>query len=388
MISYYRKLLAEHSRIQAFQDGISAAVRPGDTVCDIGTGLGTYAFMASRAGAAKVYAIEEGPVIELARKLYVANQKDLGEIEFIKQYSTLAHLPEKVDVVIYENFESQGLAPVQESVLEDARRRFLKPGGTFVPNEMVLYWAPIQAEEIWLKEVSCLESCREKVSGLDFTLTRRLASNDRILTQLEADAVLSQPILLDCINFAERQKLEFRRELNLLITKPGTLHGFGSWVDFIFPGGNCFSLAYDTPVTTYSRAFFPTPEPVSVDPGDVIQMKVSVLKKPLPKHHLWSWWGQIVDRYGRRKSKWQSSTFLLAPFVKQDLYFPRVLAPEYRPVLNQQGHLYKFMLEQIDGKRTLEEIARQVAEKFPDECPVLNDALNRVVRLAKKCSGG
>ncbi len=386
MISYYRKLLAEHSRIQAFRDGIAAAVRPGDTVCEIGTGLGTYAFMASRAGAAKVYAIEEGPVIELARKLYIANQKDLGEIEFIKQYSTLAHLPEKVDVVIYENFECQGLAPVQESVLEDARRRFLKPGGTFVPKEMVLYWAPLQAKEIWLKEVSCLKTCGDKVLGLDFTLTRQLASNDRIQTQLEADAVLSQPVILDRVNFAERQKLEFKRELNIIITNPGILHGFGSWADFIFPDGNCFSLAYDKPVTTYSRAFFPIPEPIPVAAGDEIQMHVSVLKKPLPRHHSWSWWGQIVDGDGRRKSKWQSSTFLLAPFVKQDLYSPRLLAAEYRPVLNQQGHLRKFVLEQIDGKKTLQEIALQVADKFPGECPSFDDAFNRVVRLAKKCS--
>ncbi len=386
MISYYRKLVAESSRIQAFQKGISAAVRPGDTVCEIGTGLGTYAFMASRSGAAKVYAIEEGPVIELARKLYTVNQKDLGEIEFIKQYSTFAHLPEKVDVVIYESFECQGLTPVHELVLEDARRRFLKPGGTFVPNEMALYWAPLQAEEIWLKEVSCLEKNGERVSGLDFTLTRQLASNDRIMTQLEADAVLSQPIKIDAFNFAERQKLEFKRELNIIITKPGTLHGFGSWADFIFPDGNRFSLSYETPVTTYSRAFFPTPEPVSVEAGDVIQMNVSVLKKPLPKNHSWSWWGRIVDRTGRSKAKWQSSSFHLAPFLKQDLYLPRSFAADYRPVLNKEGHLRKFILEQIDGKQTMEEIARRVAEKFPVECPSLDEALNRVARLAKKCS--
>ena len=94
MISYYRKILAEDSRILMFRQGIEAAIHPGDTVVDLGTGLGTYAFMASRAGAAKVYAIEAGPVIELAKKIYAANRKQLGAIEFINDHSRSVHLPE------------------------------------------------------------------------------------------------------------------------------------------------------------------------------------------------------------------------------------------------------------------------------------------------------
>jgi len=384
MLSYYRKLVSEHSRILAFQKGIEAAVRPGDTVCEIGTGLGTFAFMASRAGAAKVYAIEEGSVVELAKKLFLANKKYMGEVEFIKAHSTETHLKEKVDVVIFEDYECQGLIPEQESVLKDARRRFLKSGGTFIPCGMELFWAPLQAENIWQKEISCLEANKEKVSGLDFSLTRDLVSHSRVITRLDADVVLSSPAMLDSIDFAERQELEFSRKLTIEITKPGILHGFGSWAEFIFPGGHRFSLSYEKPVTVFSRAFFPLPEPVSVEPGDCIRMNVSVFKKPFPSH-TWSWWGEVVDRCGKNKTKWQSSTLHLAPFQQQDLYLPQALAPDFRPVLNNEGRLRKFILEQIDGQGTVEEIALRLMEKFPDEIPSKGEALTKVARIVKKC---
>lgn len=386
MICVYRKLVAEHNRIQAFQNGISAAVRQGDTVCEIGTGLGTYAFMASRAGAAKVYAIEQGPIIELAKKLYVANQKDLGEIEFIRQYSTFVHLPEKVDMVIYEDFESQGITPVQESILEDARRRFLKPGGTFIPYGMALYWVPLQAEAIWRKEISCLAANEEKVFGLDYTLARNLASHERIRTSLEAEAILSPPIQVEKINFADKQHLDFACEIATEITMPGKLHGFGSWADFLFPGGQRFSLTYQQPVTLYSRAFFPLPEPVPVDIGDTVRMKVSVLKKPLPNNHTWSWWGEIADQHGRNKLNWNNSTLHVADFQPRDIYLPRSLDAKHRPVLNQEGHLRKFILEQMDGNKTMEDMATEIMARFPEDFPSLGKALTKIARLVKKCS--
>ncbi|MBW2609863.1 MAG: hypothetical protein JRC68_05930 [Deltaproteobacteria bacterium] len=109
MISYYRRLVSELPRIEAFQKGIEAAVGPDSIVCEIGSGLGTYSFLASRAGASKVYAIEESSVINLSRKLYSANQETLGEIVFIKKHSTATHLPEKADIIIFENYDCQGL---------------------------------------------------------------------------------------------------------------------------------------------------------------------------------------------------------------------------------------------------------------------------------------
>jgi protein arginine N-methyltransferase 1 len=379
-------LVADHNRIQAFQNAISTAVRPGDTVCEIGTGLGTFAFMASRAGAAKVYAIEEGPIIEVAKKLYAANHKNLGEIEFIRKISTSASLPEKVDVVIYEDFECQGIAPAQESILEDARRRFLKPEGTFIPHGMELYWVPLQAEDILKHHVSNLDENQERVFGFDFGLTRKLVTHERIRTSLEAEAILAPKIQIERINFTENQQLSFTRELAITIQTHGTLHGFGSWADFLFPDGKNFSLTYEQPTTLFGRAFFPLPEPVPVDPGDHIRMNVSVAKKPFPNFHTWTWWGEITGQNGQHKYDWQRSTLQVADFQPQDIHLSRSCNTTYRPVLNQEGNVRKFILKLMDGDRSIEDIAKALMLRFPEDIPEFDKALTQVARVAKKCS--
>jgi hypothetical protein len=124
---------------------------------------------------------------------------------------------------------------------------------------------------------------------------------------------------------------------------------------------------------------------VLVESGDYINMKVSVMKKPLTTH-IWSWWGEIVGRNGQNKKKWQSSTLHVAPFEPQDTYLRRALEPDYRPVLNKEGHLRRFVLEQINGKKTVEEISCELTKHFPEEIPSLGEARTKVTRIIKKCS--
>ncbi|MFC1863247.1 hypothetical protein ACFL1Z_04755 [Thermodesulfobacteriota bacterium] len=385
MFSYYRRLAAEEPRIKAFEKGIEAAIGPKSIVSEIGSGLGTYSFLASRAGAKKVYSIEESPIIDISRKLYSVNQGTLGEIVFINDNSINAYIPEKVDVVIYENYDCQGLTFQQECILDDSYSRFLKPGGTFIPSGLNLYWVPLEASEIWEKEVACLREKKEEVSGFDFSLTGTLAANERIVTRLEADKLLADPVSLSKIDFCKTRRYKFTHDLTILIKQKGTLHGFGSWVDFLFPGGHLFSLAYNRPLTSYARSFFPLPERVQVNAGDIIKMKVSVSKNIAPDY-VWTWWGEITDRKNHIKSQWNCSTMRLLPFTKADLTLPRIMGNSFKPSLNKQGRIRKRIFELIDGKETVEEIARNLYNDFPEEIGSLENSLGKVARIIKKYS--
>ena len=142
VVQLHTRMLNDQPRTRRFLDAIAQVVRPGDVVVDLGTGTGILAMAAARAGAQKVYAIEAGPVGEVAKKLFAANGL-ADRIELVAGYSTEVDLPERADVLVTETF---GNSPLSEEVLEivvDARRRLLKPGARIVPGSLRVFGTPI-----------------------------------------------------------------------------------------------------------------------------------------------------------------------------------------------------------------------------------------------------
>jgi hypothetical protein len=56
------------------------------------------------------------------------------------------------------------------------------------------------------------------------------------------------------------------------------------------------------------------------------------------------------------------------------------------PELNETGQIERFILEHMDGQHSLEEIARQVAARFPSRFTQASEALGRVQELSRKYS--
>ena len=60
--------LFDRVKLERYESAIERAVRPGDVVMDLGCGSGLLGLMALRAGAEKVLFVEEGAIIEVARR--------------------------------------------------------------------------------------------------------------------------------------------------------------------------------------------------------------------------------------------------------------------------------------------------------------------------------
>ncbi|MFN8052577.1 MAG: class I SAM-dependent methyltransferase [Acidimicrobiales bacterium] len=140
-LSHHEEMLSDGVRVGAYHRGIHRAVAPGDVVLDVGTGTGLLAFMASRAGARKVYAVEHSDFIEVARD--IGRRNGFTNVEFVQANSRDFTPPEPVDVVLHEQM---GDELFNENMLEnllDLRDRVLAPGGRILPARFRLFAEPV-----------------------------------------------------------------------------------------------------------------------------------------------------------------------------------------------------------------------------------------------------
>ncbi|MGW4566351.1 methyltransferase domain-containing protein, partial [Streptomyces sp. NPDC004561] len=143
---FHDLMLGDRLRMTAYRSAITEAVRPGATVLDLGTGTGVLARWALEAGAARVYGIDlnERILATAAERLAAAGHGD--RFHPLPGLSFDLELPEPVDLVISEIMGNLADNENCVAILDDARRRFLRPGGAMLPRAVESYLAPVAAE--------------------------------------------------------------------------------------------------------------------------------------------------------------------------------------------------------------------------------------------------
>jgi protein arginine N-methyltransferase 1 len=186
----YAWMLNDPARINAFRRAITAIVKPGDVVVEIGAGLGTFSFLACQAGASRVYAIEDSVFDALCE---IVHKQSFGDrIKPVQGYSSDVELPEKADVIIYEDFSSAFLGAGMSKFFNDASRRFLHPGGKWLPAKAVLCGALYEASEKW-EELSGWRSERNHLEGLNFSPLAGWMLNSKFRDEYSPDGIITPP---------------------------------------------------------------------------------------------------------------------------------------------------------------------------------------------------
>lgn len=262
-------MLKDHVRLDAYQKAITRAVRRGDVVVDIGSGTGILAFLAARAGAKKVYAIEKGDVISLGRQ--IARRNHLDEIvEFIHGDSRSIEIPEKADILLSELIGIFALHENMLSILADAKYRFLKPCGKIIPSKINLFVIPI--EDALTFDNTSLQT--DELYGLDFSAIDNLKRDAIFATDLRAPTIrrLSDQTLFCSIDSHSAFQSLISNRIKICVNQTGTLHGFGGWWEAFLYENVLLSTSPTHPrhPTSWLDAFFPVQEPFAVHDGDVI----------------------------------------------------------------------------------------------------------------------
>ncbi|MEA2570578.1 MAG: type protein arginine methyltransferase [Acidobacteriota bacterium] len=268
VLAFHRSLLRDEVRTHSYRDAINAAVRPNDVVVDLGCGSGILSFFACRAGAKRVYAIDELPVIELARELAHDNGFE-DRIVFVNRSSFEVAIEEPVDVIVTETMGNNGFDEQIARAVAHAKRVWLRDGGTIVPRVVAMYAAPVEDPTIEV-EAAFWQSMP---FGIDMNRLRTHAVNSFYTLNINPDALLGDAAELITLNLGDDAP-SLRGASDVTITRDGTLHGIAAWFRADLIDGITISNAPPNACVSWKQSFFPLAKPVRVRRGDVIQIEM------------------------------------------------------------------------------------------------------------------
>ena len=265
----------------------------------------------------------------------------------------------------------------------DARHRFLAPGGTLIPRRDTVWAAVVEAPELYGGIVGPWE---RNVLGQNLSLGRRMVVNDVLKARATPDWMLTKPQLWAVLDYTTVENPDFRSELEWRVDRFGTGHGIVVWFETELVDGVSFSNAPGAPEAIYSSLFFPWLNPTPLAEGQTV--RVDLQAKLLEEDYAWRWTTRIESLEHRDnvivhfdQSQLQAMMLSVAKLRRS--------SSDYVPRLSEEGHMHQRVIELMDGKNSLEEIARRLATEFPQRFSCWQQALSSFAGVVSQveCSG-
>ncbi len=349
LLHYHASLLADEDRVDRFREAVHEVVRPGDVVVDVGTGTGLLAYFACQAGAARVFAIEEGPVVNLAREIARVNGFD-DRVEFFDDRSIRVELPERADVLISETLWNFGIGEGMVGFLADARRRFLKPGARSIPLGVELHVAAVQNGRVYGQ----LRNRPRDRHGIDFSPLRGCQLHNVQMPHLHSDDFLAPPAQLLSTALDESAATDFDAEVTVTAARDGVLHGICGWFRCRLTPTITLDNAPPSVTSSWAHAFFPAQQPIAIVPGDEISMRIA----SSADGSIWRW-RIAASRGGVRRAAYDQTSTDGFPGPPA-----RGATPAPGPRRTLEGEVVAWVLEAMDGTRDLAQLEAGVRERF------------------------
>jgi protein arginine N-methyltransferase 1 len=377
-LTEYSRLIDDRVRTDSYAEALRRAVTPASVVLDLGTGTGIFALLACRFGARRVYALEPSDAIYIARDLAAANGYS-DRIELIQAMSTDVTLPERADVLVAEIHGTLPLFGDAVASILDARRRLLAPNATLIPRREVVWASVVEAPDAYREAVLPRDG---DVFGLDFDPARRLLANSVLCARPTVEQLMASPQRWATLDYASIESPDVDGDVAWTVTRGGTAHGVVAWFDTELAEGIGLSNAPGAPEMIFGRHFLPWPEPVKLAAGDHVSISLSATL--VGDEYVWRWRSSILKGEGAGViARFAQSSFLGWPLVARRL---EKLASGHVPTLAEDGEIDRIILACMDGRQTLGDIARRVADRFPARFPDWPHALTRVGELSQRYS--
>ena len=288
----HRTMVCDRVRTDAFRGAIEALVRPGDIVLDVGAGTGILSVFAARAGASRVYAVEQTTMAVLAQQLAIANGVD--DIVEVIQGDVLDIEPsEGADVVVSEWLGGFGIDEGMLVPVIAARDRWLKAGGVMIPQSVTAWAALVHDSHL----AETVEFLKERPYGLllddlaDKTVNEILYSgSDRHLTVADRRSASARLWTTDVGSIPiEEARAPHEADVRLSVQEHGTANALALWFSAELGAGISLSVGPGDPPTHWGMTTAPLSAPVDLEPGMVVRARVrTALARPAGTWTSWA----------------------------------------------------------------------------------------------------
>jgi len=380
-------MVEDRQRTSAYLAAIRATLRPGDHVLELGTGFGYFAVHAALAGAAHVWAVEPNDAIALGPAL-AARHGVADRITFLQRRGDQVELPRRADVLLED---LRGVSPLmgrRAAALADAHARLLAPDARLIALRDHLMVAPCMAPEGARERPidTPADTLAAPPSELDLSAVRARATAAWRRVRASALHPLADAGCWATWELRQALPTDLRGSTECVVRNAGEMAGIGAWFDADLAGGARISSGPTSPATVYDAAWFPLAQPVSVQPGDRVTIRMRATHDG--GEYVWSWEVECRPQSGAASAV-QRGTDLGT----------RLLSPERRarraatavPTRDTAVDLHAAILARVDGRRSLAEIAaalrRDAPTRFAEERDALAFVSREIARIAEGAEG-
>lgn len=268
--------LALAKRNAAYGKALGEIVQPGDTIADLGCGVGILGLLALEAGAEHCTGIDQTAAIEIARE--TMRREGLEDRFTAIRGSTFdTDLPDRVDLLVCDHIGYFGFDYGIIAMLADARKRMLKPGGRIVPQAMDMQIALAECPNIHAK----LQRWAEPAMPPAFRWLGEYEANKVHSRRLDAGAMLSEPATIASVDFREDAPDLFTFKDTLVATSDGEMHAVcGFFTSALSDAVRITNSPFSDEAIGRANAILPCRTPFAVREGDAVEVRLSIRHDP------------------------------------------------------------------------------------------------------------
>jgi SAM-dependent methyltransferase len=295
-IEYHRTLIADQVRNRVLYEALKAVIEPGKTrVADIGAGTGLLGAMAARLGAREVFLYETAEVAGVAEAVIAAS--GLQNCVLMPCHSTEMQDPPQVDVIISETLGNYAFEEDIITTLNDARHRFLTPGGVVLPRGIVQYVAPVIAPRLDVELRAWEQTGREY--GLDLGLPQVMSFNNVYVRRLANGELLAAGEReWDRVDLCQDADPQRSGRVSWEIDAPAVIYGFAVWWQADFGEALSLSTGPEAAATHWEQLYFPVEERLQAEAGMQLRAQFASMSSPEAGTHL-AWSAELAAADGQ-----------------------------------------------------------------------------------------